>query len=86
MPTAPLPTPCNRTASPLLDSGPSCSLTPSVSLQQGNQLLVRVDEDYIEDAFNLYGLNKVIPNFRDTLRLLLTTAEVRFPLYSGCPD
>merc|ERR1712028_10909 len=43
--------------------------------QQGNQLLVRVDEDYIEDAFNLYGLNKVIPNFRDTLRLLLTTAE-----------
>jgi len=43
--------------------------------QQGNQLLVRVDEDYIEDAFNLYGLNKVIPNFRDTLRLLLTTSE-----------
>merc|ERR1711935_662417 len=41
----------------------------------GNQLLVRVDEDYIEDTFNLYGLNKVIPNFRDTLRLLLTTAE-----------
>ena len=86
MPTAPLPTPCNRTASPLLDSDPGCSLTPSVLLQQGNQLLVRVDEDYIEDAFNLYGLNKVIPNFRDTLRLLLTTAEVRFPLYSGCPD
>jgi len=43
--------------------------------QPGNQLLVRVDEDYIEDSFNLYGLNKVIPNFRDTVRLLLTTAE-----------
>merc|ERR1712216_106682 len=43
--------------------------------QSGNQLLVRVDEDYIEDGFNLYGLNKIIPNFRDTLRLLLTTAE-----------
>lgn len=43
--------------------------------QKGNQLLVRVDEDYIEDAFNLYGLSKVIPDFRDTLRLLLTTAE-----------
>lgn len=43
--------------------------------QPGNQLLVRVDEDYIEDSFNLYGLNKIIPNFRDTVRLLLTTAE-----------
>eukprot|EP00658_Telonema_sp_P-2_P078178 TRINITY_DN725_c0_g1_i8.p1 TRINITY_DN725_c0_g1~~TRINITY_DN725_c0_g1_i8.p1 ORF type:complete len:235 (-),score=68.28 TRINITY_DN725_c0_g1_i8:270-932(-) len=43
--------------------------------QPGNHLLIRVDEDYIEDSFNLYGLNKVIPNFRDTLRLLLTTAE-----------
>eukprot|EP00656_Telonema_subtile_P024674 TRINITY_DN2684_c0_g1_i2.p1 TRINITY_DN2684_c0_g1~~TRINITY_DN2684_c0_g1_i2.p1 ORF type:complete len:223 (-),score=59.05 TRINITY_DN2684_c0_g1_i2:291-959(-) len=43
--------------------------------QPGNHLLVRVDEDYIEDSFNLYGLNKIIPNFRDTLRLLLTTAE-----------
>lgn len=43
--------------------------------QPGNELLVRVDEDYIEDSFNLYGLNKLIPNFRDTLRLLLTIAE-----------
>lgn len=43
--------------------------------QPGNQLLVRIDEEYIEDGFNLYGLNKIVPNFRDTLRLLLTTAE-----------
>lgn len=40
--------------------------------QEGNHLLCRVEEDYIEDNFNLYGLSKIIPNFRETIRLLLS--------------
>jgi len=50
--------------------------------QEGNHLLCRVEEDYIEDNFNLYGLSKIIPNFRDSIRLLLSdSASVE-----GCLD
>jgi len=42
--------------------------------QKGNELLCRVEEDYIEDNFNLYGLNKIIPNYRDAIRMLLAEA------------
>jgi len=52
--------------------------------QEGNHLLCRVEEDYIEDNFNLYGLNKIIPNFRDSIRLLLSdSASVEGCLEEG---
>lgn len=40
--------------------------------QDGNHLLCRVEDDYIEDNFNLYGLSKIIPNFKESIRLLLS--------------
>jgi casein kinase II subunit beta len=43
--------------------------------QEGNHILCRIEEDYIEDNFNLYGLNKIIPNFRESIRLLLSDAQ-----------
>jgi len=43
--------------------------------QEGNHLLCRVEEDYIEDNFNLYGLSKIIPNFRESIRLLLSDSH-----------
>lgn len=52
--------------------------------QEGNHLLCRVEEDYIEDNFNLYGLSKIIPNFRDSIRLLLSdSASVEGCLEEG---
>jgi len=50
--------------------------------QEGNHLLCRVEEDYIEDNFNLYGLSKIIPNFREAIRLLLSDAAS----VEGCLD
>jgi len=50
--------------------------------QEGNHLLCRVEEDYIEDNFNLYGLSKIIPNFRDSIRLLLSDSVS----VEGCLD
>lgn len=52
--------------------------------QEGNHLLCRIEEDYIEDNFNLYGLSKIIPNFRDSIRLLLSdSASVEGCLEEG---
>lgn len=39
---------------------------------EGNDFLVEVDEDYIRDAFNLYGLRPVFPNFKQALQTILS--------------
>lgn len=39
--------------------------------QTGNELLCQVDRNYIEDSFNLYGLRHQVPNYSDTLALIL---------------
>jgi hypothetical protein len=38
----------------------------------GNQMLCRVDLAYIEDRFNLFGLNKEVPRFMEALNLVST--------------
>mmetsp|Transcript_10764 Transcript_10764/g.25680 ORF Transcript_10764/g.25680 Transcript_10764/m.25680 type:complete len:259 (-) Transcript_10764:90-866(-) len=41
---------------------------------RGNEFLCEVDQSFVEDNFNLYGLRAVIPHYRDCLELLLDAA------------
>lgn len=43
----------------------------------GNQYFCKVDHAYISDAFNLFGLKQLIPQYTETLRILLDYAESR---------
>ena len=37
----------------------------------GNEVLCKVSKDYIEDAFNLYGIRQYIPNFTECYELMM---------------
>ncbi|XP_030372633.1 casein kinase II subunit beta-like [Scaptodrosophila lebanonensis] len=38
---------------------------------RGNEFFCKIDEDYIEDKFNLIGLSEVVPNYREALGIIL---------------
>ena len=37
----------------------------------GNEFICEVDEDYIKDNFNLYGLRDIVPDFKHALKIIL---------------
>ena len=39
---------------------------------EGHEFVVEVDEDFIQDSFNLYGLKQYIPRYDDALEMILS--------------
>ncbi len=40
---------------------------------EGHEFFVDVDEDFIRDSFNLYGLKPLIPRYDEALEMILST-------------
>ena len=43
--------------------------------QDGNEFFCEVDEEFIDDEFNLYGLKKLVPHYNDALNTLFSVVE-----------
>ena len=40
---------------------------------EGHEFFVDVDEDFIQDSFNLYGIKQYIPRYEDALEMILSS-------------
>ena len=40
---------------------------------EGYEFFVEVDEDFIQDSFNLYALKQYIPRYEDALEMILSS-------------
>jgi casein kinase II subunit beta len=40
---------------------------------EGHDFFVEVDDDFIQDSFNLYGLKQLIPRYEDALEMILSS-------------
>ena len=53
------------------DEGPETSWIEWFCRLKGNEFFVEVDEDYVQDDFNLTGLSQVVPYYDDALSIIL---------------
>ena len=40
---------------------------------EGHEFFAEVDEDFIQDTFNLYGIRQLIPRYEDALEMILSS-------------
>ena len=40
---------------------------------ESHDFFVEVDDDFIQDSFNLYGLKQLIPRYEDALEMILSS-------------